>query len=258
MNNSTQPSSQQGHSSKAGGGGAYGNRFVVSDFGKLLRWRRGFGPWDDAMLLAILDIVIPRHAQLKTTVPLDKALAQWVAANMPETIEKHGSAWLEARRLEVMAWESGSFPTIDEIAEHLHITQDEVDGACLCSLRAFDNPERDRKLKRRNRDKARKSESRALKGAKPHSKSAAKAKPWEALGMSRRTFYRKGLNEAPSGDEKPIPRGTDSSATEPLALIRPQQSIYNTGAHDIGQDVSDDWRALIRAPHLAETVELPF
>jgi hypothetical protein len=277
VNNSTQPSSQQGHSSKAGGGGAHGNRFVVSDFGKLLRWRRGLGLLDDAMRLAVLDIVIPRHAQSKTTVPLDKALAQWVTANMPEIVETYGAEWVEARRVEMMSREHDSFPTMDEIAGVLRITQDEVDGACLCSLVAFGNSKADREQNTRSQDRARSSAYRIKNGATPHSQSKARTKPWEAAGMSERTYYRKGLHEASSGDHEPIARGRDSSGTEPLAEIRPQQCIYITGDHDIGQDavgvdgalsrrprqigepdVSEDVRLFMQARRLPDTVELPF
>lgn len=278
MEDSTRPSTHQGRSSKSGGGGAKGNRFVVSDFTKLLRWRRGLGLLDDAMMLAMLDIVIPRHAQLKTTLPLDKALGQWVADNVPEIEEAHGAEWVEARRVEIMSREHGSFPTIDEIAEHLHITQDEVDGACLCSLRAFDNPKRERTRHNRMRNAQRKRECRAQNNAKPQSESVAKAKPWEALGMSRRTFYRKGLNKASSGDQEPIQRGTISSDTDTLAPVRQIQYVSpKTDAHDNGRDaigeggsqsrkrsqaeardVSEDLRAFTKARWLLETVELPY
>lgn len=277
VKNSTQPSIQQGHSSKSGGGGAHGNRFVVSDFAKLIRWRRGLGLLDETMMLAILDIVIPRHAQGKATAPLDRALAQWVTDNMPELVENHGSDWVEARRVVVMAREDGSFPTMDEIADHLRITQDEVDGACLCSLVAFGNPERQRAENTRSRDRARSSANRIKNGATPHSQSKARTRPWEVLGMSKRTYYRKGLHEVPLGDHEPISRGTDSSGTEPLAQIRPEQCIYITGAHGISRDAlgdgkalsqarsqvevpdaSEDRRTFIQARRLAETVELPF
>lgn len=204
------------------------------------------------MILAILDIVIPRHAQLRTTSSLDKALLQWATVHLPEIIEKHGSAWLEARRLEVMARESGSFPTMDEIAEHLHITRDEVEGACLRSLRAFDNPERDRERNNKARNKARQGEARIEKGAKPHSKSKARTKPWEALRMSRSSYYEKGLHKVPAADGKTA--WTNSSDTVPSGRIRQIQSLNpTTGTND-----SEDWRAFIQARRPAETVELPY
>ena len=44
---------------------------------------------------------------------------------------------------------------------------------------------------RKVRDKDQKAAKRRAEGAKPHAESAARTKPWEAEGISRRTYYRR-------------------------------------------------------------------
>ncbi|CAO4183331.1 hypothetical protein CLBKND_04203 [Methylorubrum aminovorans] len=206
MKDNTRPSNRQGHVSdptgklsgikfyektKGGSPAPFGNSFILSDLAKLLRWRHGFGPWNESMLLSILDIVIPRQAQVPTALPLDKTLLRCIRAHMPEIVERHGSEWVEARRVEVMAWKRGAFPTVDQIARRLQITRDEVDGAGLLTLRASDNPRRDRKRANRTRNTARKREWRAENGSTPHDQSiAARHKRGEFGAVSLKTVRR--------------------------------------------------------------------
>ncbi len=176
---------------KGGGPAPFGNSFILSDLAKLLRWRHGFGPWDDKMLMAILDIVIPRHAQVPTASPLDKALLRWVKAHMHEVVRTRGAEWIEARRVQVMAWKRGAFPTVDQVARRLRITQDEVDGAGLRALRAFNNPKRDRDRSNKTRNAARKREWRAERGATPQDRSiAARHRQGEFGDVSLKTVRR--------------------------------------------------------------------
>jgi hypothetical protein len=58
----------------------------------------------------------------------------------------------------------------------------------------------DNKARRATRERARRLEA----GARPHKQSLSKTKPWVKLGMSRRTYERKGLNDAVDANSCPI------------------------------------------------------
>ncbi|MGN7127729.1 hypothetical protein [Methylorubrum thiocyanatum] len=230
MKNNTRPCDPQGHVSdktgklsgvkfyektKGGSTAPFGNDIIVNDFARLLRWRHGFGPWNEAMLLSILDIVIPRHAQVPTALPLDKAVLRWVHAHMPEIVEKYGTEWVEARRVEVMSWKRGAFPTVDQIARRLQIDRDEVEGAGLRTLRAADNPQRDRKRANRTRNAARKREWRAEGGATPRPQSiAARHERGEFGAVSLKTVRR----WIKAGKIDP-----NVSASDPMSTFRQKQ-----------------------------------
>lgn len=68
------------------------------------------------------------------------------------------------------------------------------------TIGAYDLPPNERKKRRRLNDAARKAAARRAKGAKTRAAylatSTCRSRPWEALGMSRRTWYRKGCPNA--------------------------------------------------------------
>lgn len=77
-------------------------------------------------------------------------------------------------------------PTMPELVAALRVTRDEArllrGWACIDPA----SPE-----EKREADKLRKRAERAAKGATPRSESLSATRPWEALGISRRTWYRK-------------------------------------------------------------------
>lgn len=74
-------------------------------------------------------------------------------------------------------------PRNDTLAEVFQITSDEER-----SLKTI--------ISQREKDR-RRAEKRWAEGSKPHTLSAERTRPWEALGMSRRTWYRKGCPQTP-------------------------------------------------------------
>jgi hypothetical protein len=84
----------------------------------------------------------------------------------------------------------------------------------ITTFRAIDQSENKRTRRRKKQDAARHRALRAKGGAKPHAMSAARTKPWLALGISRRTWYRNRRNGTvgtnSSAADKPL-RGEDET-----------------------------------------------
>jgi hypothetical protein len=118
--------------------------------------------------------------------------APWIADDeLSALIEKIAQAPLRWRA-DTLAWRLG---LTDEVRTLLGIT---TIGAIDCSKaeRAA------RRRMRNNQDKtARRREAGAISRAEYESSSVARAEPWEALGISRRTWYRRGK---PLSPEKPL------------------------------------------------------
>jgi hypothetical protein len=80
----------------------------------------------------------------------------------------------------------------------------------ITTIGAIDCGKAKRAALRRKRNNAAKRASRARDGAASHATSAARTKPWRALGMSRTSYYRKGLNGT---------RGTNSGTPCPEDIV---------------------------------------
>lgn len=83
----------------------------------------------------------------------------------------------------------------DTLAWHYHITKEERRMIGLTTIGAVDHQKAARTRRRKERDRQRKAAARRAAGAKPRADylaaSAERAKPWEAEGISRRTWYRR-------------------------------------------------------------------
>lgn len=81
----------------------------------------------------------------------------------------------------------------DQCAIVLEIDLDDHVRLKMVAIGANDDPNYERRNDlRRLKDKNRKAEKRLIKGVKPRSKSLEATKPWADLGMSQRSWYRKG------------------------------------------------------------------
>jgi hypothetical protein len=80
----------------------------------------------------------------------------------------------------------------DTLARHLHVSDAERTALRIWTIGAYDKPKTERikrrKEKRRLADKAR----RQARGAKPREQSLSRTKPWEAFGIKRRAWERRG------------------------------------------------------------------
>lgn len=82
------------------------------------------------------------------------------------------------------------------IGNKIGLSAEERDNLEIRRIGSFDETPHERK-KRRDRD--RKAAARARVGATPQSQSAASEEPWKKLGVSRSTYYAKGINRGRTG-----------------------------------------------------------
>jgi hypothetical protein len=107
---------------------------------------------------------------------------RWTCA--PPSVERQIDAILKAnpaRRIRA-----------DTLARHLHVSDAERTDLRIWTIGAYDKPKTERikrrKEKRRLADKAR----RQVRGAKPREQSLSRKRPWEAFGIKRRAWERRG------------------------------------------------------------------
>lgn len=85
--------------------------------------------------------------------------------------------------------------TADQLAWRYRVTREERTMLGLTTIGAIDYGKAARTKRRRDRDKSRKAAARRAAGIKPRREYEAsaieRAKPWEAEGISRRTWYRR-------------------------------------------------------------------
>lgn len=105
--------------------------------------------------------------------------------------------------------------THDQLAEQLKITEAELDE-CFetkrerCGLVSMQRPKKMRNKERAAAKAARRKAKRRVMGMAPREESASRTKPWIALGMSRRTWYRRGKPGGTGAD------GTSMTPNQPL------------------------------------------
>lgn len=91
----------------------------------------------------------------------------------------------------------------DQLAWRYRVTKEERTMLGLTTIGAIDHGKAARTKRRKERDRQRKAAARRAAGAKPRSEYEAatieRAKPWEAEGISRRTWYRRRTSANVSG-----------------------------------------------------------
>ena len=98
----------------------------------------------------------------------------------------------------------------DTVAELLNMRNDERTALSLRTIGAVDFTKADRQAERKRRDAAYRLAKRREEGATPRAQSAKQREPWKALGLSRRTYYRRLAAGTLPEAENPV--GTNSSA----------------------------------------------
>jgi hypothetical protein len=91
----------------------------------------------------------------------------------------------------------------DKLGKYLGLSYATRQELQIRTIGANDVTKRTRKLLRKRKDRAAKAAKRLANGAQPHRESLSRTKPWEAEGMSRRTWERRQLK---------MPRDANSSA----------------------------------------------
>jgi hypothetical protein len=144
-------------------------------------------------------------------------VAAWMTAGEVQTIIDAMMAVDDdtGRRLE-------RYPTADQLGWRLQITRKQREEWGLTTIGAMKDSSVKRRARRKARNKAAKAAARLAAGAKPHSESAVRTRPWELVGMTERTWYR---------HRKPVPPRRSAAASvkrriRNLAEIRVQRFSY--------------------------------
>jgi hypothetical protein len=111
-----------------------------------------------------------------------------------------------------------SVPRADTLARFLDLTAAVRHALGITTIGAVDQPKRQRtkahKVRKRIAGTIRARAKRLAAGARPHAESLSRTRPWEAAGISRRTWYRhRGTDSSDSNVAKPH-AGSRTCATE--------------------------------------------
>jgi len=155
------------------------------------------------------------HVGAAETEDFDRWLISWAQHN-PRSKDPVGALMFAAERMGRPISEAHAETILDEaktgrryhkadsVGRWLGVTYAVRERLGFTTIGCIDVSKRGRRLLRKQRDRLYQQRKRREKGARPQSESLSATQPWEELGMSRRTWYRR--NKA----GKSV--GTDSSA----------------------------------------------
>jgi hypothetical protein len=127
-----------------------------------------------------------------------KRIAAWLSLWAPWMDES------ETRRLMAGVMHKPIRWTADKLGARLNLTEAQRSRLKITTIGAVDCSKEERAARRKEKDRRRKQQRRRAAGARSRAEyeaqSASRSKPWEKLGMSRRSWYRAGK---PSGGTSP-------------------------------------------------------
>lgn len=121
---------------------------------------------------------------------------KWARVWTPDLVIEKGRAWFDEQEQQILATFDNndgrpSLPSADAFARELGVTHAEVLSHDLRTIGAIDRTKAARIVEERTRDRQYQKAVRAQGGATARQDSLSARKPWQALGMSRATYYRK-------------------------------------------------------------------
>jgi len=136
------------------------------------------------------------------------------------------------------------------LGHHLLLTREERYEAQITTIRAFDtSPDKEeawRKLKRSWYDRGRRRAAGMVPRAEYEARSLARTRPWEAFGISRSTWYRRGKPDPADRTLRGLPSQCEGSTGANGALTRVRTEQDNR--YDIhNADLSQGRRSSLRA-----------
>ncbi|MGH6672349.1 MAG: hypothetical protein ACRECV_10310 [Xanthobacteraceae bacterium] len=163
------------------------NLFFIARYGHTL-------PDDDA---AAADIVLMLHHLARMPIAAPKQMHYWVKLRAP---------WMHPDEAEKLIGRVIAFPLkfrADTLGKRLGLTEVERSRLGIRTIGSIDMTAAERKQARRLRQRQRDRARRRDRGAKPRAdwlqaNSISREKPWEALGIKRRTWYRRRAAGAPT------------------------------------------------------------
>lgn len=158
----------------------------LRDFAQLFRSRYGtLLPDDDAGR----DDLVPVIHHLAALRQSARRAAQWLRLWAPWLTLAEQDQIIREGIANARLWKA------DQLAWRYRVTKEERTMLGLTTIGAIDHGKAARTKRRRDRDKARKAAARRAAGIKPRPEyeaaSIERSKPWEAEGISRRTWYRR-------------------------------------------------------------------
>ncbi len=164
------------------------------------------------------DLLIAAHHIAAIYRNPEEHIPAWIAKWAPWVSDAECAALVGKVAANPLKW------TADKLAWRLRLTAAERTALKITTIGAIDLGKAAREKRRRQRNNAAKAARRREGGAVDRRSyegaSTARAEPWKALGMSRRTWYRKG---------KPQPHepAKQSTAAKSVAQVRVQQKLSN-------------------------------
>jgi hypothetical protein len=114
----------------------------------------------------------------------------------------------------------------DSLAKMLRLKDAERTACGIRTIGAIDLLKAERTKRRKARHRARQKARRVAKGATPREQALTRTRPWEGLGISRRTWERRGKPKR--GVPWPQPRSSAVSISARLALLPSHRSGAGT------------------------------
>ena len=225
-----------------------GDRQTLAEIRSLIAHRHG-GPCDtddgEAYLRAALPWLASKHGGIASD-DIKERVVSWAAAVVPHV--SHDAlceciAEAQDRNTRGKLWWSAS-----ELGNLLRLTVAEREDLGITRVRPTNMTGRQFKAYQRQRKTSRERMRRVLKGARPQEQSKARLQPWDALGMSRATYFRhqragtlpaqirdRETVSCPAGTKYLQPATSQSHTLEPTALgpareARPRLSV-GAGGH---------------------------
>jgi hypothetical protein len=156
------------------------------------------------------DLVVLLHHMAQLGDPF--TMRACAAHRCPWLTEAEYTAMIAAIDLKPRRWRA------DSLAQEIGLNRATRTRLAITTIGATDFCKAQRTKRRKNRNNAGKLADRAKAGAASHAASAERTKPWEALGISRRTYYRKLANGTV---------GTDSGTAARIYMRVPKQCHPN-------------------------------
>ena len=150
-------------------------------------------------------IALARHMGVADTCDLDRFLIAWwwhrplSADDDPvgaviEAARRIGRPDLSENEAKQVIADAERFSPIynaDKLGAHLRLDDATRTRIGVRTIGAWDVSKRQRTLRRKRRASARQARHRRKRGARPHSQSLSQTRPWDAEGISRRTWERR-------------------------------------------------------------------
>ena len=129
--------------------------------------------------------------------------------------------------------------TADALGKRLHLSDAERTALGITTIGGYDVPKAARLARRKAKDREDKAAKRLASGARPRSESAARTKPWLALGMSRATWYRRGKPTVSTAVRQIRPQQASCLSAAPKSshverASRPQEAFQATVQFEFG------------------------